>query len=212
MKEIPEITGMRGYASLSVVIFHFFTLGLSVGIVPVTSLVTSWNSGVDFFFVLSGFLLSIPFLQSGKNYSLKTYYLKRIFRILPVYYLNLVVVGTILVVSHYATLQELFAGLVFAQSFSQTTFNSINGVNWTLVIEEIFYVTLPLFSILFTKNRWKYSLPACVGISLVYRLWVVQQFGNDAFHLWQYPSFLGHYAVGLTLANLYVNRKFFVGK
>ena len=42
----------------------------------------------------------------------------------------------------------------------------------------------------------------------------MQQFANNglAFHLWQYPSFIGHYAIGLTLANFYVNRKFFAGK
>ena len=105
---------------------------------------------MDFFYVLSGFLLSLPFLQPGGTTNLRNFYLKRIFRTFPVYYLNLIIIGTILITENRATLQQLLAGLVFAQSFSPTTFNSINGVNWTLVIEEIFYASLPVFSILFT--------------------------------------------------------------
>src|SRR5579862_798284 len=205
---------MRGLASLGVVIFHLSTLGLAVGLLPLGNMITSWNSGVDFFFVLSGFLLSIPFLQQGSKYSLKNYYVKRIFRILPVYYLNILLIGTILILTLHATLLQLVSSFFFAQSLSPATFNSINGVSWTLVIEEIFYVTLPLFSVLFTKNRWRYSLPACLAVSILYREWAVLEFAHSdlSFHLWQYPSFLGHYALGLTLANFYVNRKFSGGK
>ena len=64
------------------------------------------------------------------------------------------------------------------------------------------------------KNRWRYSLPACLAASLAYREAVVQLYPiNDlAFHLWQYPSFLGHYAIGVTLASFYANRKMPVAK
>ena len=90
----------------------------------------------------------------------------------------------------------------------------INGVSWTLVIEEIFYATLPVFTIFFVKNRWRYSLPACILASIAYRAAVIQLYPiNDlAFHLWQYPSFLGHYAIGVTLASFYANRKMSVAK
>jgi peptidoglycan/LPS O-acetylase OafA/YrhL len=208
LKEIPEITGMRGYASLSVIIFHFFTISGLLRAMGVPSLVLSWNSGLDFFFVLSGFLLSAPFLGVEKV-SLKRYYIKRVFRILPVYYLCIGVLGVILLYFDRATLQQLVASLFFLQGFSPSTFNAINGVTWTLVIEEIFYATLPVFSIFFVRERWRYALPVCIAASVIYRIVVIQIYASNnlTFHLWQYPSFLGHYAIGVTLANFYVNKK-----
>jgi peptidoglycan/LPS O-acetylase OafA/YrhL len=211
MKEIPEVTGMRGFASLGVVIFHLFVIDsmLSALHIPGSTLVLSWDSGVDFFFVLSGFLLSIPFM-TGERLSLRAYYTKRIFRIFPVYYLSVIVLGTTLFFyGHHVTVPQIAASLFFVQSFSPSTFNSINGVNWTLVIEEVFYVTLPIFSIFFVRNRWKYALPICILIALVYRFEVIRLYSNDdlTFHLWQYPSFIGHYAIGVTLGNLYATGK-----
>jgi peptidoglycan/LPS O-acetylase OafA/YrhL len=211
MKEIPEVTGMRGFASLGVVIFHLFVIDRALSALPIpgSTLVLSWDSGVDFFFVLSGFLLSIPFM-TGERLSLRAYYTKRIFRIFPVYYLSVIVLGaTLFFYGHHVTVLQIAASLVFLQSFSPSTFNSINGVNWTLVIEEVFYVTLPIFSIFFVRNRWKYALPICVLIALVYRFEVIRLYSNNdlSFHFWQYPSFIGHYAVGVTLGNLYATGK-----
>jgi peptidoglycan/LPS O-acetylase OafA/YrhL len=208
LREIPEITGMRGYASLGVVVFHLFTLNSALRALGFPPIVLAWNSGVDFFFVLSGFLLSLPFLGE-KHVNLKTYYVKRVFRILPVYYLSIAICGTIMLFLNYGTVQQILASLVFAQSLSPSTFNSINGVNWTLVIEEIFYATLPAFSLLFRGRRWMISLPTCLAFSLGYRIAMVSLFQQDglAFHLWQYPSFMGHFALGLTLANFYVHGK-----
>jgi peptidoglycan/LPS O-acetylase OafA/YrhL len=213
MKEIPEITGMRGYASLGVVVFHLVTVGALMKTMWIPSFILSWNSGVDFFFVLSGFLLSAPFMAPARVV-LKVYYTRRIFRIFPVYYLSIAICGSLLLLSNYATVQQVLASLFFVQSLSPSTFNSINGVNWTLVIEEIFYVTLPILAVLFKGERWKFSLPACVSLSLAYRVAVVNLYPGNAlaFHLWQYPSFLGHFALGLTLANFYVNKKMPIGK
>jgi len=199
---------MRGYASIGVVVFHLLTISPALRDLGLPALISAWNSGVDFFFVLSGFLLSLPFM-GGAALSLKVYYVKRIFRILPVYYVSLAICGASLLLLNLATVQQLLTSLVFAQSLSPSTFNSINGVNWTLVIEEIFYASLPLFSKLFTGRRWMSSLPACIALSLAYRLYVVSTFPADdlAFRLWQYPSFLGHFAFGLSLASLYSSGK-----
>jgi peptidoglycan/LPS O-acetylase OafA/YrhL len=77
------------------------------------------------------------------------------------------------------------------------------------MIEEIFYATLPLFAILFTKGRWRFELPGCIPLSAKNRYMIIQQYssGDLAFYLWQYPSFVGHYAIGLTFANLYTRGK-----
>ncbi|MHB8566296.1 MAG: acyltransferase family protein [Nitrososphaerales archaeon] len=213
MRDIPEITGMRGYASQAVIIFHFFAISSLLRLSWFSALPLAWNSGVDFFFVLSGFLLTIPFLESGRLH-LKSYYVKRVFRILPLYYLSLG--GTLLFFSQGATIQQIVTSIFFLQNFSPATFDKINGVYWTIVIEEIFYITLPIFSIFFRGDRWMYALPACVAISTAYRTIIgTIYYGNlylENFYLWQYPSYIEHYAIGATLANFFVNRRIFEGK
>ncbi len=54
------------------------------------------------------------------------------------------------------------------------------------------------------------ALPVCLAISIVYRYAVVSEFGGNTIlplYLWQYPSYIGHYALGATLANFYVYGK-----
>jgi peptidoglycan/LPS O-acetylase OafA/YrhL len=208
MKDIPEITGMRGYASQAVIFFHFFTISAVLRGLAFSAIPLSWNSGVDFFFVLSGFLLSTPFFENKKT-SLKSYYIRRAFRILPLYYLSLFV--TLVFFGQGVTNQDIYTSLFFLQSFNPYTFDQVNGVYWTLVIEEIFYATLPLFIIFFRGNRWMYALPACIAISTFYRVIVATMYGNNLFYenfyLWQYPSYIEHFAIGITIGNLFVTRR-----
>src|SRR5438309_11920271 len=58
------------------------------------------------------------------------------------------------------------------------------------------------------------AVPVCLAASIAYRVGVVQRYAINevAFPVWQYPSFLGHYAIGVTLASFYANRKMRVAK
>lgn len=216
MKEIKEITGMRGLASQAVIFFHFCAISpaLQSGLISSVAVPLAWNSGVDFFFVLSGFLLAVPFMQM-KKIDLRAYYLKRCLRILPAYYVSMLFI--VLFLSRHVTSEDILATVFFGQNFFQSTFTSINGVYWTLAIEEIFYATLPLFAILFVKGRWMFALPACVAFSTGYREVVYTLYRGQLqylnFYLWQYPSYVEHYAIGVTLAALFVTgRSFYPGK
>lgn len=204
---------MRGFASQAVIIFHFFAISAVLRTSWFANIPLSWNTGVDFFFVLSGFLLSIPFIQPGKQ-DPKSYYVRRAFRILPVYYLSLA--GAVFIFSRGASIHQITLSLFFLQNFSPSTFDSINGVYWTLVIEEIFYATLPVFIYFFMKQRWIYSLPICIAFSTSYRVIVYLHYFDDLhslnFYLWQYPSYIEHYAIGATLANLFVYGKIYARK
>jgi peptidoglycan/LPS O-acetylase OafA/YrhL len=211
LKEIKEITGMRGVAAQSVIFFHFCAISpvLQAVVIKVIGIPLAWNSGVDFFFVLSGFLLSIPFMKMEKI-DLKQYYTKRALRIFPVYYASLLFV--VLFFSSHVTFQDILTSAFYAQNFFPSTFTSINGVYWTLTIEEIFYSTLPLFALAFVKGRWVYSLPACIFASTFYRELIFALYKNNLrflnFYLWQYPSYIEHYALGTTLAALFVGGLF----
>jgi peptidoglycan/LPS O-acetylase OafA/YrhL len=90
-KRIPELDGLRGVAILSVLIFHYFE---PQGPTPPHSLthyaqrlvLMGW-SGVDLFFMLSGFLIGGILLDARESRSyFSTFYVRRFFRIIPIYY------------------------------------------------------------------------------------------------------------------------------
>src|SRR5665213_775139 len=85
---IPELDGLRGMAILLVLVGHYFSVP---GIGAASLLNGYWFrlgwTGVDLFFVLSGFLIGGILLgvRESPNY-FKTFYARRFFRIIPLYY------------------------------------------------------------------------------------------------------------------------------
>ena len=80
----PALDGLRGIAILSVILFHNFeyTNAFSLG----------WL-GVDLFFVISGFLITTILLQTINNrYYFRNFYIKRILRIFPLFYVSLILI------------------------------------------------------------------------------------------------------------------------
>src|ERR1700722_10786654 len=89
---VPELDGLRGMAILMVVVFHYLEeQGLvagneAAGILQRVVLI-GW-SGVDLFFVLSGFLIGGILMDARESPSyFRTFYARRFFRIIPIYYL-----------------------------------------------------------------------------------------------------------------------------
>ena len=121
-------------------------------------------TGVDLFFVLSGFLISSQLfaqIKKGKNISLKEFFLKRFFRIIPIYF---VVVGIYFCFPFFRekeALPPLWKFLTFTQNFGLDikNFGTFSHA-WSLCVEEHFYLFLPLILIflqmtqLFKKGYW----------------------------------------------------------
>jgi len=89
---IPQLDGLRGMAVLLVLLYHYVFLTSAAprsGIVHYlqTAFRMGW-AGVDLFFVLSGFLIGGILLNAKDSPRyFKTFYLRRIYRIFPIYYL-----------------------------------------------------------------------------------------------------------------------------
>ena len=160
---LPELDGLRGLAIGMVLLCHFFFIFIqarpgSPGAYLLTVGRLTW-SGVDLFFVLSGFLIGGILLdaRSSSNY-FRVFYTRRFFRIVPIY-------AVLLLVSYFFTFlwqahilrgfNEIFAGhlpwlpfALFLQNFELALRNSWGifplGVTWSLAVEEQFYLTLPL--------------------------------------------------------------------
>jgi len=114
-------------------------------------------TGVDLFFVLSGFLISSQLFTSLKNGSglqLKEFYIKRSFRILPAYLFILALYFIIPGFKERPGLPPLWKFLTFTQNIgldlSQTRAFSHA---WSLCIEEQFYLLLPFTLLAFSKMK-----------------------------------------------------------
>lgn len=116
---------------------------------PLLAFIRAGHAGVNMFFVLSAFLLSMPFLieaAGGKKVVRRSYYMRRALRILPLYWVA-VVSGTILSAARPADLLLGLPHLLFLNAttaFYTPDLMPYRGVWWTLATEMQFYVVLPL--------------------------------------------------------------------
>jgi peptidoglycan/LPS O-acetylase OafA/YrhL len=173
---VPELDGIRGIAILVVVIFHWITLQAQ-SILPerIENILNFGWSGVDLFFVLSGFLIGGILLDArdSPNY-FKVFYVRRFYRIMPLYG-AICVVTLVIYHAHLSTHAWLFrepklpwySYLTFAQNFWMVKLHTLGywqlAVTWSLAVEEQFYLTLPLV-IRFTSRK---TLPYVLGVGVL---------------------------------------------
>jgi peptidoglycan/LPS O-acetylase OafA/YrhL len=153
---IAVLDGVRGLAIFFVISFHI-TSSMTQGKLldwrsnPLAmSILTAGGTGVTLFFVLSGFLLFMPYARAllfASRWPLaRTFYLRRVMRIWPGYYISLLIL--ILFMQRDLFLPQNWASLGLFLSFfmdsSRLTFRQLNGPYWTLAVEWQFYMFLPL--------------------------------------------------------------------
>jgi peptidoglycan/LPS O-acetylase OafA/YrhL len=169
---IRELDGLRGAAIAMVVILHYFQLtivarpGSALAYLQAAARL-SWT-GVDLFFVLSGFLIGGILLDSraSTNYY-SVFYKRRFFRIVPIYVVTLLLTAGLVSLklgSDSSSFKWLttegapwYAYFTFTQNFWMAHAGSggFNGLamTWSLAVEEQFYLTLPLY-IRALSRRW----------------------------------------------------------
>ena len=186
-QHIMALDGVRAIAALMVVALHISEIAgvpWDVNRNPIaTAFAFFGRVGVVLFFVLSGFLLFRPYARAllfQETWpSARTFYLRRIFRIWPGYYLTLAVM-ILLFSRRYlqpAYWPQLGLFLTFFMDSSQRTWQRIDGPFWTLAIEWQFYLLLPLiaFSFSLVVKRFAFSsqqrlytvVLCCVGMIIV---------------------------------------------
>jgi peptidoglycan/LPS O-acetylase OafA/YrhL len=176
-RRIPELDGVRGCAIASVLFYHLIEAPLQ------PSLGSGWYhlqalgrltwSGVDLFFVLSGFLIGGILLDTrdSPNY-FRTFYARRFFRIVPLY----VAVLCITLAANHGKFSEqipTIAYFVFLQNFWMAWYG-ISGYllspTWSLAVEEQFYLTLP-FIVRFVNRRYLvYVISAGILLAPILRM------------------------------------------
>jgi peptidoglycan/LPS O-acetylase OafA/YrhL len=158
-QRLPAVDGLRALAVLAVVLFHSFP-----------SLITGGFVGVDIFFVISGFVIALRYLEPmvSRKISFTSFYVKRIRRLLPAY-IVLLLVSTALAIIFLPPrdLVNYGIGLVGQSLHAQNiTFWHIGDYfddplskpllhTWSLAVEEQFYFIFPLAILLL---RWRVTL------------------------------------------------------
>jgi peptidoglycan/LPS O-acetylase OafA/YrhL len=110
-------------------------------------------SGVDLFFVLSGFLVSGLLFEEYKRTKTVNpglFLTRRGFKIYPLFYLlNIIVLGITLFNGAHISNNEVTAELFFFQNYQ----DGLNGITWSLAVEEHFYILLLLGVYVAVKTR-----------------------------------------------------------
>lgn len=189
MKRIKVLDGVRGIAIFLVLLWHYIhgqadvDSALAKDLVKFLSL--AW-SGVDLFFVLSGFLIVGILLDAkGSSSFFSTFYIRRALRILPLY---LVLLLLFIVLPVYIVNEKLFSPLLPLWSYFTFTQNFFMiksdfgpewlGVTWSLAIEEQFYLFLPLMIWSLTRKRLVYVFLSLICLAPILRL-IFNSFGNN---------------------------------
>lgn len=164
---LDNLTGIRALAVLWVLILHTWAITGSGSVdfnIPFTTyeigvarVIRMGEWGVDIFFVLSGFLLTTPFLRARKNVSFiegtLDFYRRRALRLLPAYYFAILALIYFLLygLGKLPTPAEMLQHVLLANTWFETP--PLRGAFWSLPVEALFYVFLPF--LIFAASRCK---------------------------------------------------------
>ena len=170
---IAEIDGLRFIAIASVVVFHLMRMTeIHLGDYQRTSssfanamhqLLSHGYFGVQLFFFISGFVLSLPyarhFLAGAKQITYGTYLKRRVTRLEPPYLAALLIRYKPVMVAKNIGFFQLFphflASVVYLNAVFYHDYSILLGVAWSLEIEIQFYLLAPLLAkLIFTRKPW----------------------------------------------------------
>jgi len=213
---VPEIDGLRFAAIASVVLYHLHGFVVAGGVVP--SAQDSFRSvaghgyrGVNLFYVISGFILGLPFaahyLKQKPAIALKAYFLRRLTRLEPPYMINLLICFVLLVVGGASARElapHLAASLLYVHNLWFGQQSAINPVAWTLEIEVQFYCLVPALALAFLIQSKVARRMALAGVIFLA--------GTAQFFYWDGPARLKlticyaiqFFLAGFLLADIYI--------
>ena len=212
---IAPVEGLRGVAVLWVIVFHCFVLRpgdpwmRALAASPLAPIAGNGYLGVDLFFLISGFLLAMPWFLHAQGRrpppSMGRFYARRFWRIAPAYYVQLVLLFVVVLpmlrgagywrYDLWVYVYNFFAHALFLHNATPLSSGSmaVNGALWTLSVEAQFYVLLPLAMPLIV--RWpRAALLASLAIAAWWR--AASQTGLDLLvqaevamgHIWSWKE------------------------
>jgi peptidoglycan/LPS O-acetylase OafA/YrhL len=174
-KKFVGLDHLRALAIILVVLCHYRSFNHPAWLTDIFGF--GWT-GVDLFFVLSGFLISNQLfteIQRRDDISLRNFYTKRAFRILPPYFFILLIYIFIPAFHEREQLSPLWKMFTFTQNLGVNI--SVYGTfshSWSLCVEEQFYLLFPLLLLFLLKSgrlkRSTWLIPTIFVLSILLRL------------------------------------------
>ncbi|MEO0929068.1 MAG: acyltransferase [Pseudomonadota bacterium] len=154
VRHFGSLNGLRFFC-IAAVMWHHGPVWTAMEHAP--RILTRGFVGVDFFFVLSGFLITTLLLREASaqgQFSLKGFYWRRFLRIIPVYFLVVTVVAAYFIGVKGETqyLQQLPFYYLFMANFLTSNIPLLSPM-WSLAVEEQYYLVWPLL-LLMLPGRW----------------------------------------------------------
>jgi peptidoglycan/LPS O-acetylase OafA/YrhL len=209
LDRVLELDGIRGIAILLVLVSHFGKPACPPGVLS-DVLDFGWV-GVDLFFVLSGFLITGILLDSkGQPNYFRRFYLRRVFRILPIYYAYLIVFFHVVpVIAHATGRLDTFAYgrgdeawyWIYLSNWRDAVYQNAHLRHfWSLSIEEQFYIVWPLIVYVVSPRMLKYVCIVLAISSTVLRFVAAHEGVSKYFLYGATPFRLEGLALGALLA------------
>jgi peptidoglycan/LPS O-acetylase OafA/YrhL len=181
-KELKSLTALRGIAAMAVVLTHFSATAQKHASGNIPSLVPHGYVAVDFFFVLSGFIMSYTYLADFRSHGMRAYLpflAKRVARIMPLCLAVLVLLaiggalstallGSNLIYPVIRPVTDFLSNALMLQGIGIG--NNLNSPSWSISVEFLAYFLFPLVLWL-VYGRWP-SLIAALLAGLVGVLWI----------------------------------------
>ncbi|MEV6112888.1 acyltransferase [Streptomyces sp. NPDC052109] len=187
MPSLPSLTGLRWMAALLVFGLHVNNFGYFSG---TGGRLVSWGfgagaTGVSFFFVLSGFVLTWSARPRDRALA---FWRRRIARIYPVHLVTLAVaLAMTYTLAHQPrpTPKQAVSNVLLLHSWWRPWWQTLNPVSWSLACEAFFYAAFPLLILLLRRlgARGSVALGALSVTAVVVLAWA------DAHHWWAYELY-----------------------
>jgi peptidoglycan/LPS O-acetylase OafA/YrhL len=174
----PELDGLRFLAFLLVFVHHHPYLNK---IPSLLFLHTYGWIGVDLFFALSSFLFSkllIAEFHKTKTISLKKFYMRRIFRIWPIYFLVIGISVVIYILNNGPLDYNIGLRIIGLFTFSENIMTAMYGYNplpylshiWTITFEEQFYIFIPLIILQLIRSNKNFKIILLVAVFIIFNV------------------------------------------
>jgi peptidoglycan/LPS O-acetylase OafA/YrhL len=207
----PCFDGMRAIAALMVVVYHsvFFATWFDT---PGGAYLWNLNAGVWAFFVMSGFLLYLPFtaahlgVRSAGDW--RSYAVRRVARIYPAYWVVLAFFTFVSARAEIVGAGAFWRHVTLTQTYSRESNPFLVGLPpaWSLVVEVTFYAFLPFYAAVIgiLARRWRALVVELAGVAVLGFVGVVAIVavgeGYDPPWITVLPQHLAAFALGMLLA------------
>jgi len=199
---VPTMDGFRAIAIILVVLHHTsYTLGSTA---LSNFFIFAPHLGVDFSFVVSGFLITLLLLREKQRFgkiSLKQFYLRRSLRLLPALAVYLVAIFLLTLITH-ARIPAIdwATACTFMVCFKTHDVAWVLGHLWTASVEEHFYIVWPLLFYFFQPRRAMLLAVGYLCATPLLRAFLFTSFGNQMDVDFASPTQMSNIAVGCVAA------------